>query len=115
MKWIEGAKKEDFPQEPYHELIDLIGLEKTIEVAQRFRKQSIYFGNIDRIEGQLKRRYIIERFAVLVREMDPPRVYTHLARETGFAVPTVYDIVRNDDNKKRQMRLNLGPEKDLKP
>ena len=93
MEWLKEATEADFP-EKFKLAIDAIGLENLIRLAQAYRKDYLYFGHMDRIESELKRRYIVKHFT--------GANHSQLARDTGFSIVYVYEILR-DGREERQI------------
>jgi Mor family transcriptional regulator len=95
--WLQGVTIEDLSQ-PYDELVNIIGIENTIKLAEHFKKQSFYFKSLDPLIRRKKEEFIINNFTGANHQ--------ELARATDYSVTWVYSTLRNRAN-----RLGRPPEK----
>ena len=93
MEWLKEARADDFP-EKFRLAIDAIGLDNVIKLAEIYKKDYLYFGHIDRIESEIKKRYVRKAFT--------GANHSQLARETGWSIVYVYEILR-DGRDERQL------------
>lgn len=96
MKWLDEIRIEELP-EPYNEMAELIGIEATIKLAEYFAKQGIYFRSLDNLVSEKKKQYIIKYFN--------GANHRELARETGFSIQYVYQIIKEHKIKVRMPSL----------
>lgn len=80
----------------YQEMCDLIGLENTIKLAGYFRGGLVYFLGLEEIVKQKKYEYIMKN--------KTGGNYKELARATGYSERWVYEIIWNEQQKKRMAR-----------
>jgi Mor family transcriptional regulator len=92
MDWLKEAREEDFP-EKFHAAIEAIGLENLVKLSLAYRKDYLYFGHLDRIESEIKRRYVLKRFN--------GRNHSQLAKETGWSLPYIYEILREQRDERQ--------------
>lgn len=99
MEWLEEARAEDFP-EKFHLAIDAIGLANVIKLAAIYKKDYLYFGHIDRIESEIKKRYVRKHFT--------GANHSQLARETGWSVVYIYEILRDGKDPRQGDMFGAG-------
>ena len=92
MNWLDNLTVDDLP-EPYQEVAIIVGVEKTLKLAEHFGKQQIYFKSLKDIIAERKRRYIIDNFK--------GANHTELARVTDYSVQYVYEILAEERNRKQ--------------
>ncbi|MDN3515343.1 MAG: hypothetical protein NG747_13225 [Candidatus Brocadia sp.] len=80
----------------YQEMAEQIGLENTLKLARYFKGQLIYFAGLEETIRQKKREYIVQHFK--------GDNHKELARATQYSEQWVYEILWEDQKKKRMVR-----------
>lgn len=73
----------------YQELVKIVGLEKTLEIAARIGKTYVYLEGLDTILMPAKREYV----ETLKRSPDPMNV-RQIARDLDLSHVAVYEMLR---------------------
>lgn len=89
-RYIDHIDPEKLPFD-YQELIEIVGLEKTLEIAERVGGTYIYMEKIENVLLPAKRAYILRQCSASSDEQINVR---RLARDTDLCMETVYDILR---------------------
>lgn len=87
MEWLKDLKKEDLPAQ-YHEMVDLVGIENTLKLAEKFPKQPFYFIGLEAVKEKKKKEYIRKNFK--------GNNHKDLARATGYSERWVYEILKGE-------------------
>lgn len=80
----------------YQELIDIVGLEKTLEIAARCGGTHVYLEKLDTILMPAKRAYVLARFS---GENEEPFHVRQVARDINLSQETVYEMLRKRNRK----------------
>ena len=80
----------------YEEMAAQIGIENTVKLAKYFRGQSVYFVGLAETLRQKKREYITKNFT--------GNNHKELARATQYSEQWVYEILWDEQKKKRMAR-----------
>ncbi len=92
MNWIDYIKAELFPED-YLIIIEAIGLENTIKLAQALPSVYFYLKSPDKLFKPAKIKYILESY----KKSGPKKPFNprRMALETGLSIREVYDIIKN--------------------
>jgi hypothetical protein len=92
MKWIDHIKAEQLPED-YQIIVDAIGLENTIKLAQTLPSVYIYLKSPDKLFKPAKIKYILESY----KKSGPDKPFNprRMALETGLSIREVYDIIKD--------------------
>jgi len=91
MKYIDAEK---LPWD-YREYVELVGLEKTLEIAARVGGTHVYMEKLSTILLPAKRAYIIDAFNKSKGALNVRQV----ARDIDLSQETVYEILRHRNDK----------------
>lgn len=80
----------------YAEMAEQIGIENTLKLAKCFRGELIHFCGLDETIRLKKREYIMKNFA--------GNNHKALARATGYSEQWIYEILWDEQKKKRMAR-----------
>lgn len=102
MNWIEHIKAEQLPED-YQIIVDAIGLENTIKLAQALPSVYIYLKSPNKLFKPAKIQYVLKCFA----EAGPGNPFNprRMALETGLSIREIYDIVENRKEKSTQCAM----------
>ena len=102
MEWLKELKKEDLPEQ-YHEMVDLIGIENTLKLAEKFPKQPFYFIGLEGVIEKKKKEYIHKNFN--------GHNHKELARATGYSLRWVYEILKGEkDDRQADLFKHNNPQ-----
>ena len=79
----------------YQALCEIVGLEKTLAVADEHGGTSMYLEKLQTILMPFIRLYVIDQF----KQSEGPLNVRRVAREMGISQETVYEILRNRHGK----------------
>lgn len=96
MKYLEYLKTEDL-SEHYQDVINVIGLENVIKLAEAFPGVPLYFKGVRNLLLPAKKAYIRANFTGANQR--------RLALDTGLALATVYEILRDNSEESKQQGL----------
>jgi hypothetical protein len=91
MSWIDYIKVEQLPED-YQLIVDAIGLENTIKLAQALPSVYIYLKKPDKLFKPAKIQYVLNSYAQACPEN--PFNHRRMAIETGLSIREVYDIIK---------------------
>lgn len=94
-KIIDHIDPEKLPFD-YQELIEIVGLEKTLEIAERVGGTYLYMDKIETVLMPAKRAYILRQCSSAT---DDEINIRRLARDVDLSMETVYDILRKRNSK----------------
>jgi len=80
----------------YQELIEIVGLEKTLEIAERVGGTYMYMEKIENVLMPAKRAYVLQQCS---SANDDQVNIRKIARDTDLSLETVYDILRKRHSK----------------
>lgn len=105
--WIEYIKPEQLPED-YQLIVDAIGLENTIKLAQALPSVYMYLKSPDKLFKPAKIEYILHQHANAspAKPFNPRRV----ALDTGLSIREVYDIIENRKELSKQCTMFNEPE-----
>jgi len=95
VNWLDDLKIEDLP-ERYREMADLIGVDNTLKLAEKYPKQGFYFIGLQKV--------IIDKKAEYIRKNFNGANHKDLARATGYSERWVYEILKGSKDE-RQVEL----------
>lgn len=78
----------------YRELVEIVGLEKTLEIAARVGGTHIYMEKIDTLLMPSIRAYVLDEFTK-ARHAKQKMNIREVARDMDVSQETVYDILRH--------------------
>lgn len=78
----------------YQELVDIVGLELTLKIADRVGKTYLYMESLDNILMPAKREYVLEQRKKTLRGEADLNV-RQIARDLDLSQETIYDMLRN--------------------
>ena len=87
------------------EIAEVIGVEATLRLAQRFRATPIYFHNIDPLLRKIRDRGLRERYDRMTQSMSGEEAVRILAREINRSTRQVKNIVNAVEPDDRQLGL----------
>jgi hypothetical protein len=87
------------------EVAEVIGVEDTLRLAQRFRAMSVYFHNIDDLLLKIRDRGLRERYDRMLQSMSGEAAVRILAREIKRSTRQVKNIVNAVEPEERQLGL----------
>lgn len=82
----------------YQEYVELVGLEKTLEIAARVGGTHVYMEKLSSIMMPFIRQYVIDEF----NRSEGPLNVRLVARDMGISQETVYDILRHRNDKDQE-------------
>jgi hypothetical protein len=102
MNWIDYIKPEQLPED-YQLIVDAIGLENTIKLAQKLPSVYVYLKSPEKLFKPAKIQYILEshKTASPDRPFNPRR----MALETGMSIREIYDIIENRKELSKQCTM----------
>jgi hypothetical protein len=83
----------------YRELVEIVGLEKTLEIAARVGKTHMYMESLDNILLPAKREYVLDQRKKTLRGGADLNV-RQIARDMDLSQETVYAMFRQKDETK---------------
>ncbi len=92
MNWLDDITAKDLPAQ-YHEMVELIGVENTLKLAEKYPKQPFYFIGLETVMEKKKKDYIRKKFN--------GSNHKELARATGYSERWVYDILKGEKDDKQ--------------
>lgn len=96
MKWIKDIKPEELPEQ-YQEMVEVIGLENTMLLVQKFGKTGFYFRGLDALIEKKKKEYVRKKH-------DGSRAsILKLARETDYSERWIYVILGEKDDRQENL------------
>lgn len=100
--WHDYIKAEQLPED-YQFIVNVIGLENAIKLAQALPSIYIYLASPDTLFKPAKVQYILDRYA----QSGPATPFNHrrMALETGLSIREVYDIIARRKEASKQQRL----------
>jgi hypothetical protein len=92
MSWIDYIKAEQLPED-YQIIVDAIGLENTIKLAQALPSIYFYLKSPDKLFKPAKIEYVLNSYA----QACPENPFNHrgVALETRLSIREVYDIIKD--------------------
>lgn len=96
MKYLAYLKTEELP-EHYQDVIETIGLEATMKLAERFPGVPLYFKQVRNMLLPAKKAYIRDKF--------DGRNHRQLALDTGIRLAMVYEILAEKEQEDKQQTL----------
>jgi Mor family transcriptional regulator len=79
----------------YQELLQIVGLEKTMEIADRVGGTHLYMEKLDTILMPAKRAYVLDQF----KKAEGQCNVRQIARDIDLSQETVYEILRHRNSK----------------
>lgn len=108
MAWTDTINMEDLPED-YQLVANIVGLEKTIQLAYELKKVSFYLRDPDRLFFPAKKRYVLERW----QQSGPDDQFRPklVALETGLSERAIYDII-NETRGPKEKQVSLFEKED---
>lgn len=102
VSWIEYIKPEQLPED-YQLIVNAIGLENTIKLAQALPSVYIYLKSPDKLFKPAKIQFVLDNHTKSCPEkpFNPRR----MALETGLSIREIYDIIENRKELSKQSAL----------
>ena len=91
MSWVDSIDAEQLPED-YQIIVEAIGLENTIKLAQALPSVYFYLKSPDKLFKPAKIKYILESY----KKAGPDKPFNprRMALETGLSIREVYDIIK---------------------
>jgi Mor family transcriptional regulator len=97
LQWLAELDPEKDLTEHYREVVEVIGLENTIKLAEAFPSMSIYLKNPNKLLLPVKIRYVRKHFN--------KHNHRKLARITGLSERYIYKLVEKKETEDAQLSL----------
>ena len=102
MTWADYIKADQLPED-YQLIVDAIGLENTIKLAQALPSVYIYLKSPDKLFKPAKIKYVLDCYAQACP--DNPFNPRRMALETGLSIREIYDIIENRKELSKQCTM----------
>ena len=100
--WQNYISVEQLPED-YQLIVQAIGLDNAIKLAQALPSIYIYLSSPDKLFKPAKIKYVLERYANASPEV--PFNHRRIALETGLSVREIYDIIAERKELSKQQTL----------
>jgi hypothetical protein len=102
MSWVDYIKPDQLPED-YQLIVDAIGLENTIKLAQALPMVYVYLKSPDKLFKPAKIQYVLHSY----KQSGPENPFNHrrIAIETGLSIREIYEIIENRKEASKQSAL----------